>query len=98
MTSDIAVDDHIAKFNVLISELQWQRQTEGAVDVFRAGLKQWLIYRILDWEPAPADNDPAGWQAAAQIEATKNLRKRQSGGRFTKGNLMARENLFHKFI
>jgi hypothetical protein len=48
MTSDVAVDDYIAKFNVLVSELRWQRQTEGAVDAFRAGLKQWLIYKILD--------------------------------------------------
>jgi hypothetical protein len=73
MTSDVAVDDYIAKFNVLISELRWQRQTDRVVDVFRAGLKQWLIYRILDREQAPADNDLAGWQAAAQIEATKNM-------------------------
>jgi Retrotransposon gag protein len=98
MTSDVAVDDYIAKFNVLISELRWQCQTDGAIDAFRAGLKQWLIYRILNREQAPANNDLAGWQAAAQIEATKNMRKRQSGGRFAKGNLTARETLFHEFM
>jgi Retrotransposon gag protein len=98
MTSDVAVDNYIAKFIVLVSELRWQHQTEGAVDAFRAGLKQWLIYKILDRENPPVDSDLAGWQAAAQLEATKNLRKCQSGGQFAKGNLAVQENLFHVFM
>jgi hypothetical protein len=42
------VDDYIAKFNMLASELRWQHQTEGAVDMFKAGLKSWLAIKILD--------------------------------------------------
>jgi hypothetical protein len=98
MTSDLAVDDYIAKFNVLLSELRWHRQSEGAVSAFKAGLRTWLVNKIMDRDLAPNDDDLAGWQAATQIEATKNMRKRQQGGRYAKGNLTVRENLFNEFM
>ena len=98
MVSDIAVDDYIAKFNVLASELRWQRQTEGAVDAFKGGLKNWLVNKILDRDHYPDDHDLDGWQAAARVEATRNMKKRQSGGRFAKGNLTVRENLVNEFL
>jgi hypothetical protein len=98
MTSDLAVDDYITKFNVLLSELRWHQQSEGAVSAFKAGLRTWLVNKIMDRDLAPNDNDLAGWQAAAQIVATKNMRKRQLGGRYAKGNLTVRENLFNEFM
>jgi hypothetical protein len=72
---------YTAQFNNLIYELNWTRQTQGAVSAYCAGLKTWIIYAVIDRDNCPSEEDLQGWQVAAQKEVVRNLKKKQDGGK-----------------
>ncbi|KAH9962606.1 hypothetical protein BC827DRAFT_1266853 [Russula dissimulans] len=81
MEKDNDFTTYTAQFNNLIYELNWTRQTQGAVSAYCAGLKTWIIYAVIDRDNCPSEEDLQGWQVAAQKEVIRNLKKKQDGGK-----------------
>jgi Retrotransposon gag protein len=54
---DGQLDNYIAKFETLLRKARWERNTQGAVDLFKQGLKLNLHRGILRWETLPQTLD-----------------------------------------
>jgi hypothetical protein len=70
MGKEVQINDYIATFNALTTELGWARNHHGTVRAFRAGLLSWIPVRIYDRDPFPNEDDLDGWQEAARREVS----------------------------
>jgi hypothetical protein len=64
---DGQLDNYIAEFETLLRKARWERNTQGAVDLFKQGLKLNLHHRILRCETLPQTLDE--WIHAARLKA-----------------------------
>jgi hypothetical protein len=67
--SDRQLDNYIAEFETLLQKVWWERNTQGAVDLFKQGLKLNLHRGILHCETLPQTLDE--WIRAAHLEAER---------------------------
>jgi hypothetical protein len=80
MGKDIHLEDYIADFNALISELQWAQDHPGTVRAFQQGLRAGLLQAIYRQRPWPDEANLLAWQNAAREEETRNQKIRQNVG------------------
>jgi hypothetical protein len=67
--SDGQLDNYIAKFKMLLQKARWEHNTQGAVDLFKQGLKLNLHCGILRCETLPQTLDE--WIRTARLEAER---------------------------
>jgi hypothetical protein len=64
---DGQLDNYITEFETLLQKVRWERNMQGAVDLFKQGLKLNLHCRILCYKTLPQTLDE--WIHAARLEA-----------------------------
>ena len=80
MGKNINLEDYIAKFNALISELGWAQNHPGTVRAFQQGLRAGLLAAIYRQRPWPNESDLLSWQDAAREEEVRGQKIRQNVG------------------
>jgi hypothetical protein len=79
------INDYIADFNTLLTELGWPKNHPKTVKAFRSGLLSWIPMRINDQNPDLAENNLEEWQEAAKREVNRyQLKKWEAKGTFEK--------------
>jgi len=80
MGRDTTLEDYIAKFNALISELRWAQNHPGTVRAFQQGLRAGLLASVYKQRPWPPEDDLIAWQDATREEETRGQKIRQNVG------------------
>jgi hypothetical protein len=96
MGKDVNLEDYIANFNALISELQWAHNHPGTVRAFQQGLRAGLLQSIYRQRPWPDEADLQAWQDSAREEETRNQKIRQNVG-WGRKDRSVRESRFRMF-
>jgi hypothetical protein len=84
------LDNYIAKFETLLRKVRWERNTQGAVDLFKQGLKLNLHRGILRRETLPQTLDE--WIHAARLKAERMALVKATLGPMGGGNITTRQN------
>jgi hypothetical protein len=84
------LDNYIAKFETLLRKAWWERNTQGAVDLFKQGLKLNLHHRILRRETLPQTLD--NWIHATRLEAEWMALIKATLGPMGSGNITTHQN------
>jgi Retrotransposon gag protein len=84
------LDNYIAEFKTLLRKARWERNTQGAVDLFKQGLKLNLHRGILRCETLPQTLDK--WIHAACLEAERMALVKATLGPMGGGNITTRQN------
>ena len=82
MSKEVTLEDYIAKFNALISELRWAKDHPGTVRAFKQGLRSGLLLEMYKQRPRPAEHDLVPWQNLARQEEAAAQQIRQDIGSF----------------
>jgi hypothetical protein len=87
---DGQLDNYIAEFETLLQKAQWERNTQGAVDLFKQGLKLNLHRGILWRETLPQTLDK--WICAACLKAERMALVKATLSPMGSGNITMRQN------
>jgi Retrotransposon gag protein len=79
------LDNYIAKFEILLCKACWERNTQGAVNLFKQGLKLNLHQAILRRENLPCTLNQ--WITAAHLEAKQMALVKASLGPMGSSNI-----------
>ena len=74
------LDSYIATFETLIKKAGRDRDEVGHVDVFKQGLKTWLLQKVMAWRPLPYTLDQWQWTAREEVAADALLKATLGGG------------------
>jgi hypothetical protein len=91
--SDGQLDNYIAEFEMLLWKARWEHNTQGAIDLFKQGLKLNLHRRILCRETLPQTLDE--WIHTAHLEAERMALVKAMLGPMGGGNITTRQNHLH---
>jgi hypothetical protein len=84
------LDNYIAEFETLLRKAHWERNTQGAVDLFKQGLKLNLHRRILRRKTLPQTLDE--WIHAARLKAERMALVKATLGPMGGGNITTHQN------
>jgi hypothetical protein len=87
---DGQLNNYIAKFETLLQKACWERNMQGAVDLFKQGLKLNLHHGILCCETLPQTLDE--WICAARLEAEQMALVKATLGPMGGGNITMHQN------
>ena len=87
---DGQLDNYIAEFKTLLRKARWERNTQGAVDLFKQGLKLNLHRGILRRETLPQTLDE--WIRAARLKAERMALVKATLGPMGGGNITTCQN------
>ena len=87
-------DGYIATFETLIKKAGRDRDEVGHVDVFKQGLKTWLLQKVMARRPLPYTLDQWQWTAREEIAADALLKATLGGGTRNRGAWSARQNYY----
>ena len=88
------LDGYIATFKTLIKKAGRDRDKVGHVDVFKQGLKTWLLQKVMARRPLPYTLDQWQWMAQEEIAADALLKATLGGGTRNRGAWSARQNYY----
>ena len=88
------LDGYIATFETLIKKVGRDRDEVGHVDVFKQGLKTWLLQKVMARRPLPYTLDQWQWTACEEIAADALLKATLGGGTQNRGAWSARQNYY----
>ena len=88
------LDGYIATFETLIKKAGRDRDEVGHVDVFKQGLKTWLLQKVMAWRPLPYTLDQWQWTAREEVAANALLKAMLGGGTRNHGAWSARQNYY----
>ena len=86
------LDGYIATFETLIKKAGRDRDEVGHVDVFKQGLKTWLLQKVMARRPLPYTLDQWQWTACEEIAADALLKATLGGGTRNRGAWSVRQN------
>jgi Retrotransposon gag protein len=84
------LDNYITEFETLLRKAHWERNMQGAVDLFKQGLKLNLHHGILRHETLPQTLDE--WIRTARLEAERMALVKATLGPMGGGNITTRQN------
>ena len=88
------LDSYIVTFETLIKKAGRDRDEVGHVDVFKQGLKTWLLQKVMARRPLPYTLDQWQWTACEEIAADALLKATLGGGTRNRGAWSARQNYY----
>ena len=88
------LDGYIATFKTLIKKAGRDRDEVGHVDVFKQGLKTWLLQKVMARRPLPYTLDQWQWTAQEEVAADTLLKATLGGGTWNRGTWSARQNYY----
>ena len=91
---DNNLDGYIAKFETLIKKANRERDEVAHVDVFKQGLKTWLLQKVMARRPLPYTLDQWQWTAREEVAADALLKATLGGGTCNRGAWSARQNYY----
>ena len=90
MTEAGGFDDYVLEFDELLIRAQWERNTQGTLNMFKQGMPAWLYNKVLEREILPQTLDE--WIAASRSALQRAALKKVAGPR-AKGNTNLRDNM-----
>jgi hypothetical protein len=87
---DRQLDNYIAEFEMLLRKAHWERNTQGAVNLFKQGLKLNLHHGILHHETLSQTLDE--WICAAHLEAERMALVKATLSPMGGGNITMQQN------
>ena len=88
------LDGYIATFETLIKKAGRDRDEVGHIDVFKQGLKTWLLQKVMARRPLPYTLDQWQWTAREEIAADALLKATLGSGTRNRGAWSARKNYY----
>ena len=88
------LDGYIATFETLIKKAGRDRDKVGHVDVFKQGLKTWLLQKVMALRPLPYTLDQWQWTVWEEVAADALLKATLGGGTRNRGAWSARQNYY----
>jgi hypothetical protein len=95
---DLDVDAYTARFEALLAQAEWERRSQGSIELFKDGLPAWLTRRIIFRDHRPMGMN--GWQTAAREEVERELEVRATLGnrKSGTGGVSTRTNKYAAFM
>ena len=88
------LDGYITTFETLIKKAGRDRDEVGHVDVFKLGLKTWLLQKVMARRPLPYTLDQWQWTTCEEIAADALLKATLGGGTQNRGAWNTRQNYY----
>ena len=88
------MDGSIAMFETLIKKAGRDQDEVGHVDVFKQGLKTWLLQKVMARRPLPYTLDQWQWTAREEVAAYALLKATLGGGTRNCGAWSTRQNYY----
>ena len=91
---DNDLDGYIAKFETLIKKANREWDEVAHVDVFKQGLKTWLLQKVMARRPLPYTLDQWQWTAREEVATDTLLKATLRGETYNRGAWSARQNYY----